>query len=259
MPKVHAIYTYPIKSLEGMAVRSSKITAGGSLLYDREFAFFDGEQKFIKGKNAPELFKVRVSYDLPRYTAFFSFEGSGNEASFNLLNDTDKIQSHFGNYFNKAVRFSRNTHSGFPDDVAASGPTFVSLASLHTVAGWFPGLTVEEIIRRFRVNIIIDDAPAFWEDKLFGLPGEVQPFSIGDVQFHGTNPCARCPVPTRDSRTGEILTGFQKRFAEMRQATLPPWSEPSRFDHYYRFTINTVMPPAQEGKTIHVGDEVIIG
>ncbi|MBI2417510.1 MAG: MOSC N-terminal beta barrel domain-containing protein [Ignavibacteriales bacterium] len=259
MPKVHEIYTYPIKSLEGMPVQSSQITPGGSLLYDREFAFFDGQQKFIKGKNTPELLKVRVSYEMRRYAATFRIEGGDTEAAFNLLTDTENLQSYFGNYFKKAVHFSRNTHGGFPDDVAASGPTLVSLASLHTVAGWFPGLTVEEVIRRFRMNIIIDGAPAFWEDKLFGLPGEVQPFSIGDVQFHGTNPCARCPVPTRNSRTGEILTGFQKRFAEMRQATLPSWSEPSRFDHYYRFTLNTVMPPAQEGKTIYVGDEVIIG
>jgi uncharacterized protein YcbX len=62
-------------------------------------------------------------------------------------------------------------------------------------------------------------------------------------------------VPPRDPDTGEILVGFQKRFSDRRRETLPAWAEPSRFDHFYRFTVNTVAP-GQGGQALRVGDPV---
>ena len=52
-----------------------------------------------------------------------------------------------------------------------------------------------------------------WEDQLFGEEerSEVR-FRIGEVNFEGSNPCARCPVPPRDPQTGEIIPCFQKTF-----------------------------------------------
>jgi uncharacterized protein YcbX len=97
--------------------------------------------------------------------------------------------------------------------------------------------------------------PPFWEDQLYGLAGTTRPFGIGAAVLAGTNPCARCPVPPRDPDTGEITTGFQKRFSDRRRETLPPWAEASRFDHFYRFTVNTVAP-GQGGKSLSVGDPV---
>ena len=57
--------------------------------------------------------------------------------------------------------------------------------------------------------------------------------------MEGTNPCQRCVVPTRDSLTGAASSGFATEFARRRAATLPPWADRRRFDHFYRLTVNT--------------------
>src|SRR5439155_15684026 len=59
----------------------------------------------------------------------------------------------------------------------------------------------------------------------------VQTCALPILNFEGSNPCARCPVPPRNPRTGEIIPGFQKRLSDFRRANLPAWTPESRFDH----------------------------
>ena len=101
-----------------------------------------------------------------------------------------------------------------------------------------------------------DALPAFWEDQLFAATdANVVRFKIGEVAFEGSNPCARCPVPTRDSFTGIAADPtFQKRFNELRRAQLPPWSPVDRFDHFYRLSTNTRVPGTEQGKLLRIGD-----
>ncbi|MGB2669257.1 MAG: hypothetical protein WAO11_00940, partial [Candidatus Acidiferrum sp.] len=98
---------------------------------------------------------------------------------------------------------------------------------------------------------------AFWEDQLFGESDtSVVRFKIGDIAFEGSNPCARCPVPSRDSYTGAADAGFQKRFSELRRAQLPAWAPEARFDHFYRLAVNTRVPSTECGKLLRVGNLV---
>jgi uncharacterized protein YcbX len=83
-------------------------------------------------------------------------------------------------------------------------------------------------------------------------------FKIGEVAFEGSNPCARCPVPPRNPRTGEDLAVFQKKFSEMRRNSLPPSSPAARFDHFYRLATNTRVPSTEQGKLIRVGDALVL-
>lgn len=145
---------------------------------------------------------------------------------------------------------------GFPDDLKSSGPTVISSATLAEVASWFPDISVDEIRRRFRANIEIDDTPPFWEDQLFAEKGEILSFHVGKVQFEGTYPCQRCPVPTRDAFTGEAYPNFQKIFVEKRKETLPEWAKLSQFNHFYRLSVNTRIPESEAGKILKVGDVV---
>jgi hypothetical protein len=101
--------------------------------------------------------------------------------------------------------------------------------------------------------------PAFWEDQLYGEDERsVVRFRIGEVNFEGSNPCARCPVPARDPQTAADLVGFQKRFTELRRETLPPWAPASRFDHFYRLAVNTRVAPTETGKLLRLGDTLQI-
>lgn len=100
--------------------------------------------------------------------------------------------------------------------------------------------------------------PAFWEDRLFAEAESLAPFRIGDILFEGINPCQRCVVPSRDPSTGEVFPHFQAIFMSKRKETLPSWSTPSRFNHFYRLSCNTRVPASEEGKSLHVGDPVTL-
>jgi uncharacterized protein YcbX len=118
-------------------------------------------------------------------------------------------------------------------------------------------LSVDEVRDRFRANLEIDAAEPFWEDRLVAENLGMVRLQIGDAQLLGTNPCQRCPVPTRNPYSGEPLHGFAKTFAERRQETLPEWAPASRFDHFYRLAVNTRPVHAREC-TLRIGDEVRI-
>jgi uncharacterized protein len=97
--------------------------------------------------------------------------------------------------------------------------------------------------------------PAFWEDQLYGEDERsVVRFRIGEVNFEGSNPCARCKVPPRDPQRAQEIIGFQKRFSDLRRETLPPWAPAARFDHFYRIATNTRVAPTEHGKLLRLGD-----
>ena len=133
----------------------------------------------------------------------------------------------------------------------------------------FPGLSLDNVRQRFRATLELDlgperaalgeKLPAFWEDQLFGEDERsVVRFTIGEVHFEGSNPCARCPVPPRDPQTGQNLDGFQKHFTRQREATLPPWSPRARFDHFYRLSTNTRVASTESGKLLRLHDPLIL-
>jgi uncharacterized protein YcbX len=179
--------------------------------------------------------------------------------------DTERAADWFSAYFEQQI-IVRYAREGFPDDGFAPGPTIISTASLRAVCEWFPEISLDEARLRFRATLEIDadrsaatrtEMPAFWEDRLFaGDERSVVRFRIGDVAFEGSNPCARCVVPSRDPRTGEIILDFTRRFSERRRATIPPWSPEIRFDHYYRLAVNTRVPSTESGKLLRLGDSL---
>jgi uncharacterized protein len=127
------------------------------------------------------------------------------------------------------------------------------------VCSWFPELSLESARLRFRANLEIGGMRAFEEDQLFAAEkGTYVQFNIGGVGFEGSNPCARCVVPTRDPVNGEAIAHFQKRFVSLRQGSLPPWAAAARFDHFYRFALNTRVPASECGKILRVGDALTL-
>jgi hypothetical protein len=249
------ISVYPVKGLDPIELDACAIATGGALAGDRRFALVDGEGRPVSGKRCPTIHRVRARHALAEGEIELEAPGAPL-ARFRLAGDQAEIEAWLGRALALPVRLVRDDARGFPDDTAAWGPTVISTASLAEVAGWFPGLAVDGARRRFRANLEIDGVPAFWEDRLFGPAGATVPFRIGDVLALGTNPCARCVVPTRDPDTGDVLSGFQKAFVARRRATLPGWADAGRFDHFYRLAVNTRIDPAEAGKRLSRGDEL---
>jgi len=246
---------YPFKSFDGADVGSVAFTMRGGLRNDRAFALFDADGDYVNGKREPNVHQIRVQYDAGLTVATFTCAAAGRPFSFPLDDPPDRLAAYLSQCLDRAVSVRRDDDGGFPDDARAPGPTIVSQATLAEVASWFDGLTIDDMRLRVRANIELAGVPPFWEDGLFGAAGDLVRFRIGAVTFGGTNPCARCVVPSRDALTGAPLLGFAKRFAERRAATLPAWADRSRFDHYYRLCVNTRTLEAGS-HPLRVGDEL---
>jgi uncharacterized protein len=250
------IRIFPIKSLDGMAVEQAAITNGGILENDRIYAIVDADGKVVNGKRTARVHQVRCLFD-PAVKEVQLHPADGAPAQF-CLDDRPTVAKWLSAFFGFPVALAHNAEKGFPDDREAFGPTVASEASLRLVQQWFPQLSLESVRRRFRANLELDGAQAFREDELFGAAGERKPFNIGAVQFFGHNPCQRCVVPTRDPDTAEAVKDFQKTFMQSRQKTIPPWADPQRFNHFYRFALNSSIPPSEAGKRLRIGDPVVM-
>ena len=263
-PHVVNIRLHPIKSLDPVSVSEARISPSGGLALDRAWALFSIDGKWVNGKRTPAIHLIRAAYSPDLREVTLSVPGDRREVpkrTFAFPGAYEDAAEWFSVFFEQQilVRYSEN---GFPDDTVASGPTIVSTASLESVVQWFgptpqgfPGITLDEVRQRFRATLEINGVPAFWEDQLFGEDERsVVRFKIGQVNFEGSNPCARCPVPPRNPQTGEILEGFQKRFTQLRESTLPPGSPRPRFDHFYRLSTNTRVAPSETNKLLRVGD-----
>lgn len=255
-PVIERITIYPVKSMDGINTDKIEISSGGSLKNDRRFALRNAEGKYVNGKKYPLMHKLRVSFGEELNTISFSGVEFNTSPVFELRAGNQHLEEWLSNYFSCEVVLTEDLNTGFPDDLNAYGPTIVSLESYNAVMKWFNLNSVEEVHRRFRANIVLSGCPAFWEDTLFSDTGEEKEFSVGSVRFLGVNPCNRCPVPTRDSRTGEPMREFQKIFSEKRKEYLLPEKDISRFDHYYKFTVNTKIPLTEAGKNLCIGDSV---
>jgi uncharacterized protein len=272
LPWLTGVRLHPIKSLEPVSVHEARIGPGGGLEHDRAWALFSVDGRWVNGKRTAAMHLIRATYapDLSFVTLAVPGDRRNIPArSFPFPGGAGDAAEWFSVYFEQQI-FVRHAPEGFPDDTIANGPTIISTASLQAVCEWFPDLTLDSARQRFRTTLEIDNAdavtnaanadghlPAFWEDQLYGEDERsVVRFRIGEVNFEGSNPCARCPVPTRDTQTGADLAGFQKRFIDMRRETLPPWAPAARFDHFYRLAVNTRVAPPEVGKLLRLGDRL---
>jgi len=268
VPRLVNIRLHPIKSLDPVSVSESRISPSGGLALDRAWALYSADGKWVNGKRTPVIHLIRAGYSPDLRSITLSVPGDRREMptrTFDFPGADEDAAEWFSVFFEQQI-IVRYSEDGFPDDTIANGPTIVSTASLEVVSDWFgptpqgfPGITLEEARLRFRATLEINGVPAFWEDQLFGEDERsVVRFRIGDVHFEGSNPCARCPVPPRNPVTGENLDGFQKRFTQLRESTLPSWSPRSRFDHFYRFSTNTRVAPSERTKLLRLGDPLIL-
>jgi uncharacterized protein YcbX len=254
-PYLARIDIFPIKSMDGVSVPQATVLESGALECDRAYALLDAQDRFINGKRAAAIQRLRTRFTPDFSSVTLSKAESSQEVTFHLHNQQQELEAWLSDYFQQPVTLANNPSTGFPDDTQAAGPTVISTATLETVASWYSGISVEEVRRRFRTNLEIGGVPPFWEDQLFSADGQPVPFTIGDVVLEGVNPCQRCIVPTRAADTGQATSDFQTVFSRQRAATLPPWTHPARFNHFYRLAVNTNIPQ-QPHNTLTTGDLV---
>jgi uncharacterized protein len=255
------IRLHPIKSLDPVQVKESRIGPGGGLEFDRAWALYSADGQWVNGKRTAAIHLIRAAYAPDIRSVTLSVPGDRRKLpskTFAFPTDTGPASQWFSDFFEQPITV-RYSAEGFPDDNIANGPTIVSTATLQTVCDLFDCMELHEARQRFRTTLEVDGVPAFWEDQLFGEEERsAVRFRIGEVHFEGSNPCARCPVPPRNPRTGEIIPGFQKRFSDFRRTNIPSWTPEARFDHYYRLATNTRVASSESGKILRVGDSLAL-
>ncbi|MBD2437431.1 MOSC domain-containing protein [Nostoc sp. FACHB-110] len=258
MPHLAKIVIYPIKSLDGVEVPQARVLSSGALECDREFAIVDAQGKFVNGKRHPKIHVLRSQFNLRNRTISLQIPHQDVPQVFHLDHEQQALAVTLSDFFEFPVQLVQNRQMGFPDDTNSPGPTVISTASLIEVAAWFVDVDVKQMRRRMRANLEIADVPAFWEDQLFAQSNQVVTFAVGDVLFFGVNPCQRCVVPTRHPDSAVADPNFQKIFVQQRQASLPAWVNLSRFNHFYRLSVNTRLATSASEKILKVGDEIKI-
>ena len=254
--KLSKIFVYPRKALPGVQLNNVKITNGGTLHNDRRWAIADRKGRLINGKNNKRVFLLKPIFDMALGEVSF-FDNQELSQAYQL-EDVDGLSNYFTGKLGQPVFLKEDKQQGFPDDINASGPTIVSTASLKAVASWYSGFSLNDVRARFRMNLEVSPAPAFWEDQLFHSEQAPKEVRIGRVKIQASNPCARCSVPMKNPESGEPYSEFYETFLSMREHTRPGWTDAACFDHWYRLGVNTRIARSETGLNMTVGDAVSI-
>ena len=233
MIKITGLFTYPVKSLQGIALDEAVLTGKG-LKFDRNWMITDSTGLFITQRLIPEMATVRVKID----DKALILEHGNTEPLHIALNGnpgqrvTTTVWGHacegydegpdasrwltrvLGRWKGNELRLLRFA----PDFVRPVEPDYMNGQSAATAfADGYPFLVTNEAslgqlndrllaggaepvpMSRFRANIVIEGLEPFAEDR----PGKL---TSTDAAFELAlrKPCKRCKVTTIDQKTGII-------------------------------------------------------
>lgn len=259
MATLARIAVHPIKALDPVARERVSITGVGGLASDRTYALVDADGEYVNGKRTAAVHPLQADIDLETKRVELSIRGANTSQEFHLDRDRAALEAWLSEYFGFQVGLETAPGGAQTDSAViageAKGPSVISRATLREVSSWYDDIDPAEMRLRLRPNLVVDEVPAFWEDKLVANGG--RRVRIGDVTLEGTHLIPRCVVPTRDPHTGEAYDGFQKTFMENRKETLPAWADPDVLGgNYYQLMAGTRIPDADRDGELKVGDEV---
>jgi uncharacterized protein YcbX len=290
MPTLDRITIYPVKSLDGIETDVATVLPGGALENDRRWRLVDMDGRVVNAKRTPVVHAVRAEFRLADRSVTLAVDpvavasrdvreaerlASLATATFPLVPGPTGPSGWLTEALGFAVLLEERIDGGFPDDRDAPGATLVSTASLGEVARWY-GFDLAECRRRFRANLEVGGCEAFWEDALASParpelqptvadlpvdpyadlpPPEPRDFAVGSARFRATNVCRRCPVPSRDSRTGVAAAWFSDIFEARRRQGLRADVDVGAWGTLYRLAVNTTGISGVE-TGITVGDVV---
>ena len=236
-PFVARIDLYPIKGFDAVPVDAATVLPSGALAGDRRWAFVDGRDRFVNGKQFPAIHRIRTTIDPDASTAVFDDlplpPGRRRDAARGLdVRAAGDAGPAAGEPARRLPRRHRLAGADADRDGHARGGRRLVRPDARADARPLP----RQHRDRRRAGVLggcASTAATCRHRRRRRSPARVVL----------VNPCARCVVPSRDARTGEPIAGFQKRFAEQRRATLAAGVDPTPFNHYYRLAVNTRLAP----------------
>ncbi len=253
-PTVSQLRIFPVKSLEGLQVDQAEVGIHG-LKWDRHFAIVAKDGQLISGKRNPEVNRLAVSYNLPEQQINLRDRSQERAYQFPLEVGHKELDEYLSDYFQLAVSLHHDIEGGFQDIPRIGSLSMYGSASLKALHADLDRHEIDELRRRFRVNVEITTEDPYWEDQLYIRPGLRVKCMIGDVEAIGVAPRVRCAVPPLDTRTSELDTSFVDDLIAHRRK-----SDEDRLLAYgrstYYFAVDLFLDKSESNKVIRIGDPV---
>ena len=215
------INIYPIKSLGGVALKSSIVENRG-LQYDRRWMLVDVNNKFLTQREFPKMATVNV--EVTKDSLGVSADGKSIEIPFGIDSDETKVVKIWSSRCRAKV-YQKPINDWFsgvlqtdcrlvlmPEETTRRVNYFYAVHKDDAVsfADGYPVLLIGEEslndlnsrletavpMNRFRPNLVFSGGDAFAEDGW-------KQIKIGASVFHVVKPCGRCVMTTIDQSNGE--------------------------------------------------------
>lgn len=269
---VRELWTYPVKSCQGVPAQSVEITKMG-IVGDRGFAIWDGG-KLVEQKLTPGVASIGAEWDRAnavlhlKHAEHGSFEhdvradGVVREAiwvldEFTVIDQGDEVGGWLSRVLDREVRLVvpgepwlmnmpvpslALLHEQPKQSFTAASPVGISnLASLDDLN---KRVSTPVPMDRFRVNVVLDGLEPYEEDDITSLAND-------EVELLNVTAAERCVIITTDQRTGERpATNVMQILGEYRAK---PKEE--RFASGLKF--GNYMTVGREG-TLRVGDRLSV-
>lgn len=220
--KLSEIWIYPIKSLGGIRLKSTKVHEKG-LPYDRRWMLVDEQGQFMTQRKNPAmaLFKVhmdqdgfQIHYKHDQLTLPFNKNYSEEAVPSQVWDDpvlTYEVDKQISQWFSERLNLACRLVF-FPEANARPVDANFQRSGEHvSLADAYPFLIIgqralDELnkkldepvpMNRFRPNFVFTGGEPHEEDRWTN-------FRIGDNRFIGVKPCSRCILPTINQDTAAM-------------------------------------------------------
>uniref|UniRef100_A0A663MX89 Molybdenum cofactor sulfurase n=1 Tax=Athene cunicularia TaxID=194338 RepID=A0A663MX89_ATHCN len=247
------IYVYPIKSCSAFEVSEWPVGNQG-LLYDRNWMVVNQNGVCITQKQEPRLlsfFPLHRLCQTSRYLVKTHDCGDGIADWFSLF------LGHPCRLIRQSSDMKNRSHRKTTKGLSSATNISLSLVNeaqylLINVASILQlkehPLEIEELIRRFRANIVISAPESFEEEEWAEI-------SIGALRFQVMGPCSRCQIICIDQQSGERNKEFLQSLsaARGRKVRMYLQREYSQLSHYanpYHFLL-----ASQDSETLPIASQ----
>ncbi|PWV46516.1 MOSC domain-containing protein [Chitinophaga sp. S165] len=221
MLTVSALYIYPVKSLGGFSLPAATLTDRG-FKYDRRWMLIDENDRFISQREVAVMAFLNATIGEEHLLVtdkrtgdliMIPYEPLTSETiTVSVWDDTcvaqrvsDEADTWFSQHLGMPCRLVY-----MPDSTQRTvDANYAHNQEITSFSDGYPLLIIGQAslddlnsrltsplpMNRFRPNIVFTGGLPFQED-------DMKQFNIGDIQFSGVKPCARCVITTIDQETG---------------------------------------------------------
>lgn len=258
------INIYPIKSLGGISLNEAKVLPRG-LEHDRRWLLVDKNNQFLTQRAIPEMALLSVSLKEKSLEVRhkihqnkfieISFQPTDKKIKVQIWDDQCdalELENPINQWFSEILSFNCKLVYMPDSSKRKVDPNFAKNQEIVSFADGYPFLILSEEslnhlnkklkeklpMNRFRPNFVFSGGTPHIEDTF-------KNFSIGNVNFKGVKPCARCSITTTNQAT-----------AERKAEPLKTLSTYRKKDNKIFFGQNLLL--MQENGFVKLGDEIVL-